>query len=91
MRVFKNLFGNGDKIHVNEIVYKDDSGTPKLLSNGIIVESGSNENGEYIRFADGTQICWKVENIDSGSLLAGNHEFIWSFPQHLAKSAIILN
>jgi len=26
---------------------------------GAIVERGSNANGEYIRFADGTQICWK--------------------------------
>lgn len=25
---------------------------------GAIVERGSNANGEYIRFADGTQICW---------------------------------
>ena len=25
-----------------------------------IVESGSNENGSYIKFADGTMICWKT-------------------------------
>lgn len=25
---------------------------------GAIVERGSNANGEYVRFADGTQICW---------------------------------
>src|SRR5690606_35995508 len=31
-----------------------------LLSDGkIIEESGQNENGRYVRFADGTQICWK--------------------------------
>ena len=27
-----------------------------------IVESGSNENGSYIKFADGTMICWKTYN-----------------------------
>ena len=28
------------------------------LSDGHIIESGDNANGEYIRFADGTQVCW---------------------------------
>lgn len=27
---------------------------------GAVIESGSNANGEYVRFADGTQICWKT-------------------------------
>lgn len=26
---------------------------------GSIIERGSNANGEYVRFADGTQICWQ--------------------------------
>ena len=30
------------------------------LANKVIVESGSNEDGEYIRFGDGTQICWQT-------------------------------
>ena len=30
-----------------------------LITDGkVIEESGSNANGEYIRFSDGTQICW---------------------------------
>ena len=45
-----------------------------------ITESGSNENGNYIRFDDGTQICWKAEMISSENLLAGSHEFTWVFP-----------
>ena len=28
------------------------------LANGAVIESGSNANGEYVRFADGTQSCW---------------------------------
>lgn len=28
------------------------------LPTGAIIERGSNANGEYVRFADGTQICW---------------------------------
>lgn len=36
-----------------------------LLSGGkIIEESGSNANGEYIRFADGTQICTRIVEMD---------------------------
>lgn len=27
---------------------------------GAIIERGSNANGEYVRYADGTQICWGV-------------------------------
>ena len=28
------------------------------LAEGAIIEQGSNANGEYVRFADGTQVCW---------------------------------
>ena len=28
------------------------------VPSGAIIERGSNANGEYVRFADGTQICW---------------------------------
>lgn len=29
------------------------------ISNETVAVSGSNSNGSYVRFADGTQICWK--------------------------------
>jgi hypothetical protein len=54
---------------------------------GAIVEKGSNANGEYVRFADGTQICWQVwdhvnENwtTASGSLFALATGIVWTFP-----------
>lgn len=31
---------------------------------GNIIESGTNENGNYIKFADGTMICWKQVNVN---------------------------
>ncbi|RSL28992.1 hypothetical protein D7Z54_33610 [Salibacterium salarium] len=35
-----------------------------LISDGkIIEESGSNDDGEYVRYADGTQICYKSDDI----------------------------
>ncbi|MFV3287061.1 hypothetical protein ACNFCI_23930, partial [Pseudomonas sp. NY15356] len=30
------------------------------IPTGAIIERGSNANGEYIRFADGSQICWGI-------------------------------
>lgn len=59
MKIFKNLFGKNEKIHVDEIAV-----APGLLLGGaVIVESGSNANGRYVRFGDGTQICWGKSSI----------------------------
>ncbi len=33
------------------------------LPTGAVIERGSNANGEFVRFADGTQICWLVVNM----------------------------
>ena len=52
---------------------------------GQIVERGSNANGEYVRFADGTQICW---HRTSGALVVGaagianlySADRNWTFP-----------
>ncbi|MCT4605844.1 MAG: hypothetical protein N4A64_07025 [Marinisporobacter sp.] len=43
-----------------------------------ITESGSNSNGEYIRFDDGTQICWNTLSLGYES-----NEYLdstWNFP-----------
>lgn len=50
------------------------------------VESGSNSNGEYIRFADGTQICWKIQNVGPPSIpyatpLYHTQSYTWTFPK----------
>jgi hypothetical protein len=54
---------------------------------GAVIERGSNSNGEYVRLADGTQICWNFEagsadcsdtNTFLGSLYRG--AVAWSFP-----------
>lgn len=37
---------------------------------GAIVEQGSNGNGEYVRFADGTQICWR-RHLRAPGVMAG--------------------
>ncbi|MBZ9980390.1 hypothetical protein LB521_04415 [Mesorhizobium sp. BR-1-1-8] len=39
---------------------------------GGIIERGSNANGQYVRYADGTQMCWSTFN---GTTVAGNVNF----------------
>jgi len=47
---------------------------------GALIERGSNANGEYLRLADGTQICW-LDSIYDASLAAGAYaEVSWTFP-----------
>ncbi len=51
---------------------------------GALIERGSNANGTWVRFADGTQFCWSQEwTLDvataSGSLFS-SAEQLWTFP-----------
>lgn len=55
------------------------------IPSGAIIERGANANGDYVRYADGTQICWfnasvTDQAIDAvyGSLFTGTRS--WSFP-----------
>lgn len=45
---------------------------------GAVIERGSNANGNYVRFADGTQICWGTNKSFAGgvSTSAGTNTFI---------------
>lgn len=51
-----------------------------------IAESGSNDNGYYIKFDDGTQICWSFINLGSISIttpndaLYGTSNLTWYLP-----------
>jgi hypothetical protein len=52
---------------------------------GAIIEKGSNANGEYVRFADGTQICWS-QAISAGAASTGTGSLfvsgttVWTYP-----------
>lgn len=49
---------------------------------GAVIERGSNANGEYVRFADGTQICWRgpvnigAVTTASGAIYESNEVFV---------------
>lgn len=62
---------------------------------GAIVERGSNTNGEYVRFADGTQICWQtitgtnwVIATAAGSLFGMDAEQSWTYPIAFAGGSV---
>lgn len=54
MKIHKNMLGTEDKIDVNEVAIDENI----LLGAGVIVESDSNTDGQYVKFGDGTLICW---------------------------------
>ena len=49
------------------------------LPTGAIIQQGSNSNGEFVRFADGTQICWV-----SGFSVSGSGAPSWTYPAEFA-------
>lgn len=66
-------------------VAQDGNGTPT----GGVIERGSNANGAYVRFADGTQICTSPDiptgpiSNQAGALWQSNH-LAWTFPAAFA-------
>lgn len=59
-------------VDVGELRSTDWVGTVANGALGHVVEMGSNANGQYVKFADGTMICTRVvTNITTGSALGG--------------------
>jgi hypothetical protein len=60
---------------------------------GAVIERGSNANGEFVRFADGTQICQQAvgsaltPNVAAGSIFS-SPEYVWTFPAAFATTTI---
>ena len=55
---------------------------------GAIIERGSNANGEFVRFADGAQICTKLKAVASFNN-ASNLRFDWTYPAAFAAEPVI--
>jgi hypothetical protein len=62
---------------------------------GAVIERGSNANGEYVRFADGTQICTRT-NLSAanastalGSLFRSSANVTWTFPAVFAAAPVV--
>ncbi len=61
---------------------------------GAILQRGSNAQGEFVRFADGTQICTQVLaigpcNLAVGSLFQGASTITWTFPAAFVAAPIV--
>lgn len=61
---------------------------------GAIIQRGSNASGEFVRFADGTQICWKtqtvntaISNSDGGSVLYSPAVDLGTYPAAFSGTA----
>ena len=61
----------------NHIISRDD--LTEDVNNSIIVESGSNANGEYVRWGNGLQVCWCFTN-DFVYLDSRDLHLLWTFP-----------
>ncbi|MFN7051250.1 MAG: hypothetical protein ACK4NH_03950, partial [Gemmobacter sp.] len=47
---------------------------------GAVIERGSNANGDYVRFADGTQICTRLNFLDADVAAGVEGDGLWTFP-----------
>jgi len=64
---------------------------------GAIIERGSNANGEYVRFADGTQECWKSTHSSSAtrsawgssSGLYQSANTAWQYPASFSETPVV--
>lgn len=87
-----------NEVDAEVVAHKADNaagGVHGLLADGKIIEEvGSNINGEYIRFSDGTQIC-KLSIVLSdvatttitGSLYTTASDYTWTYPASFSSSA----
>ena len=55
---------------------------------GAIIQRGSNANGEFVRFADGTQICW-VNGRTGVRVTSGLLRESWAFPATFIPSQTV--
>lgn len=57
------------------------------LSDGHIIESGDNANGYYVRFADGTQVCWGL--CTASATNSAVVDCTWTFPAAFSESPAV--
>ena len=95
MKILSNLFGNNTKINANAIVIKKADNTADTLDNCVIVDSGSNSNGSWVKWADGTMIVLqeyfdtKTIYVTMGSLKRVGLKAPPDFPQEFKEPPIV--
>lgn len=95
MKVLKNLFGNNTKISAEDIIIKDSNNKARILDKSVIVDSGSNENGNWVKWADGTMVVLqeyfdtKTIYVTMGSLKRVGLKAPPDFPQEFKEPPIV--
>lgn len=95
MKVLKNLFGNNTKISAEDIAIKDSNNKARILDKSVIVDSGSNENGSWVKWADGTMVVLqeyfdtKTIYVTMGSLKRVGLKVPPDFPQEFKEPPIV--
>lgn len=95
MKVLSNLFGNNTKINANSIAVKKVDNSADTLDNCVIVDSGSNSNGSWIKWADGTMAVLqeyfdtKTIYVTMGSLKRVGLKAPPDFPQEFKEPPIV--
>jgi hypothetical protein len=50
---------------------------------GAVIERGAGANGEYVRLADGTQLCWRTLTASAGAAVT------WTFPAAFSAAPVV--
>lgn len=90
----------GDTLPIGAMVEYNGTTVPQgyeKVSDGNIIESGSNENGNWIKFVDGTMICYETFSIGGTTTDGQNDGSLWyvdislqhSFAQKFISKPII--
>jgi hypothetical protein len=64
------------------------------MASGKIVDSGSNANGNWVKYSDGTMICWNRTVSQLGTTTASGQLFMsdiatWTFPVSFSSLPIV--
>lgn len=86
-RLMRADFGYGPGNLLGSV--SENTGTPT----GAVIERGHNANGEYVRFADGTQICTftlpAVDCTNTEGALFASSALTWDFPMAFAATPCV--
>lgn len=64
------------------------------LPSGAVIERGSTPEGDYVRFADGTQICtsskvFPAPNQADGALFTSATDLVWNYPRPFSQPPVV--
>jgi hypothetical protein len=65
-------------------------GTVTNSGNGAIMEHGSNANGQFVKYADGTQVCY-LNRFDLPSGTTAHRQDTWTLPASFVDAAYVVH